>query len=322
MIHADSGWPPARDEREPMCGTGRGAALTLPLVGGHGRCPTARGWGSGCRMLCDGGDRAAHPAVPHFPLCWERISGRVAQREWVWETLGAASPHSDCCRTGRSEPRRGSARCTAPWRRDAVGLAHSKAPTAAAAHRPSRHYPAFLPPPRITSTHSPQAGRGSPGRDFSQELGRSRTWLPRPPQLVAALRSHAPARTVPNSQLIHQLESPGGFPGSRPPGRGIRSARRGTAPPRPNRGAAFPYSATAERRPLGEQHGLCTGRPSSAGLPDRPGAAAPQGRVRDGSPGATPLRRRLRNPAAGQPGAAARRVPAHSEGTRGERSGG
>lgn len=184
MIHADSGWPPARDEREPMCGTGRGAALTLPLVGEHGRCPTARGWGSGCRMLCDGGDRAAHPAVPHFPLCWERISGRVAQREWVWETLGAASPHSDCCRTGRSEPHRGSARCTAPWRRDAVGLAHSKAPTAAAAHRPSRHYPAFLPPPiagtesRPPTAPSPAAapragtsprssagaGRGSPGR--------------------------------------------------------------------------------------------------------------------------------------------------------------
>lgn len=180
MIHADSGWPPARDEREPMCGTGRGAALTLPLVGGHGRCPTARGWGSGCRMLCDGGDRAAHPAVPHFPLCWGRISGRVAQREWVWETLGAASPHSDCCRTGRSEPHRGSARCTArgegtPWGWHTARHPRQQQLTAPLgttqlsflppeSRPPTAPRPAAVPRAGTSPRSSAGAGRGSPGR--------------------------------------------------------------------------------------------------------------------------------------------------------------
>lgn len=61
MIHADAGWPHARDEREPMCGrTGEASsALTLLPVCG------ARSWGeegeqgvwigmpmSGTRLLC------------------------------------------------------------------------------------------------------------------------------------------------------------------------------------------------------------------------------------------------------------------------------
>lgn len=91
--------------------------------------------------------------------------------------------------------------------------------------RPHTAVSALLPPA------APCPSRCSGHGGFSQELGRSRRWLPRLPQLVAALRSDTPAHTVPNSQLIHQPGSPGEFPGSRCPGEGFQRGQ-GTGPPK------------------------------------------------------------------------------------------
>lgn len=258
---------------------------------------------------------------PILPCLSFLHAGRGYGAVRVWETLGAASPHFKCCRTDRFGPYWGLARCTSLWRRDAAGLAqqgtHGSSSPLLFSALPSFPFSSHC-RHQITSTHSPQPGCGSLGRDFSQELGRSRRWLPRLPQLVAALRSHTPACTVPNSQLIHQLESPGGFPGSRLPGRGIQVQEGDRSSPRTNREAAFP--AVPQRSDVRWEHSTSfalaarqTRSRSPAGL-----GAGWVTRADTTVPQLSPLCHRLccpsLNPAAGQPGAAARRLPMHSEG--------
>ncbi|XP_055652752.1 elastin-like [Falco peregrinus] len=106
----------------------------------------------------------------------------------------------------------------------------------------------------------PGAGASPRSWGFSLELGRSRRWLPRLPQLVAALRADTPAHTVPNSQLIHQLGSPGGFLGSRCPAEGFQWAQ-GTSAPR-----ASPAGGTFCGVPGGTPEGPTT----STGQDDAP----------------------------------------------------
>lgn len=179
------------------------------------------------------------------------------------------------------------------------------------------------------------SGRGG----FSQELGRSRRWLPRLPQLVAALRSDTPAHTVPNSQLIHQLGSPGGFPRSRCPAKGFQCGQ-GTGPLRAQPPGAI-FCRVPGGRPEGLHHkrgigggspwappGLQSSSAHGARLAERPGAETQQRRVprcrlcdRSALPGqmdshhpATTSPTPTRSPTAGKPSAAALSSPACSAG--------
>ena len=101
MIHAEAGWPLARDEREPMCGEPGGECGVNPSAGAWGTVLWGgpRAWGmrigmptSGAWLLCHhhGQERAAGPAVPQFPQCedWET----VAHMPWsLKKTLGRAA---------------------------------------------------------------------------------------------------------------------------------------------------------------------------------------------------------------------------------------
>lgn len=122
--------------------------------------------------------------------------------------------------------------------------------------------PELLPP----AAPCPASCSGHGG--FSQELGWSRRWLPWLPQLVAALRSDTPAHTVPNSQLIHQLGSPGGFPRSRCPAKGFQCGQ-GTGPLRTQ-----PPGAIFCRVPGGRPEGLHHKRGIGGGSPWAPRGSA------------------------------------------------
>lgn len=197
---------------------------------------------SGAQLLCrhQRQKRAAGPTVPQFPRCEDR---ETVARAPCWEVgfgedpgesgtvktadvqprpspsalgrsdfslvlLGLNTLHGSMAERPRSAGRGGGPlRLGAPCSPSGPGSSPSST-SCIRTLRPSELLPPAAPCPSCCSGHG----------GFSQELGQSQRWLPRLPQLVAALRSDTPAHTVPNSQLIHQLGSPGGFPGNRCPG--------------------------------------------------------------------------------------------------------
>lgn len=101
---------------------------------------------------------------------------------------------------------------------------------------------------------------------------------------MAALRSDTPARTVPNSQLIHQLGSPGGFPGSLCLAAGIPLWEGDSSVRGSRHQAAFSADATAHRGPPGAQRWVPAARQRKARSrsPAELRALPPPGRVTGG----------------------------------------
>jgi len=113
VIHADAGWPRARDEREPMCGEPGGERRVNPSADPRARSRGeeggARGRGAGCLCLGAGfcaataaGNELPVPSMPQFPRCED---GEMVARVPCWDVgFGGDPGESSAVQTAKLQP--------------------------------------------------------------------------------------------------------------------------------------------------------------------------------------------------------------------------